>query len=96
MDILVKGAGVAGLSVAHELMSRGARVTVLDPRLGERAAGGAKSHEYETAQKSTHGAEAIAGETAAERAQSKAHEPERRRCGERGPRQMPSGCRSRG
>lgn len=38
MDILVKGAGVAGLSVAHELMSRGARVTVLDPRLGERAA----------------------------------------------------------
>jgi glycine oxidase len=38
MDVLVKGAGVAGLSVAHEVMSRGARVTVLDPRQGEQAA----------------------------------------------------------
>lgn len=38
MNVLVKGAGVAGLSVAHELTSRGARVTVLDPRPGSRAA----------------------------------------------------------
>ncbi|CAN7560969.1 glycine oxidase ThiO [Rhizobium rhizogenes] len=34
MRILVKGAGVAGLTVAHELHARGADVTVLDPRLG--------------------------------------------------------------
>ncbi len=38
MHVLVKGAGVAGLSVAHELTSRGARVTVLDPQPGSRAA----------------------------------------------------------
>lgn len=31
MRILVKGAGVAGLTVAHELIRRGAEVTVLDP-----------------------------------------------------------------
>lgn len=31
MDILVKGAGVAGLTVAHELRRRGAEVTVSDP-----------------------------------------------------------------
>lgn len=33
MRILVKGAGVAGLTVAHELSARGADVTVVDPRL---------------------------------------------------------------
>ncbi|RCW86165.1 glycine oxidase ThiO [Phyllobacterium bourgognense] len=38
MNVLVKGAGVAGLSVAHELTSRGARVTVLDPQPGSHAA----------------------------------------------------------
>jgi len=38
MNVLVKGAGVAGLSVAHELTSRGARVTVLDPQQGSRSA----------------------------------------------------------
>jgi glycine oxidase len=38
MNVLVKGAGVAGLSVAHELTSRGARVTLLDPQPGSRAA----------------------------------------------------------
>ncbi|MBZ9602770.1 glycine oxidase ThiO [Phyllobacterium chamaecytisi] len=38
MNVLVKGAGVAGLSVADELTSRGARVTVLDPQPGGRAA----------------------------------------------------------
>ncbi|MBM7047115.1 glycine oxidase ThiO [Rhizobium lusitanum] len=32
MRVLVKGAGVAGLTVAHELNARGAEVTVLDPR----------------------------------------------------------------
>ncbi|WP_288192444.1 glycine oxidase ThiO [uncultured Phyllobacterium sp.] len=32
MRILVKGAGVAGLTAAHELMARGADVTVFDPR----------------------------------------------------------------
>ncbi|MGV1835685.1 glycine oxidase ThiO [Rhizobium rhizogenes] len=32
MRILVKGAGVAGLTVAHELHGRGAEVTVFDPR----------------------------------------------------------------
>jgi glycine oxidase len=37
MDVLVKGAGVAGLSVAHDLMSGGACVTVLDPRTGGQA-----------------------------------------------------------
>ncbi|ATU91098.1 glycine oxidase ThiO [Phyllobacterium zundukense] len=37
MDVLVRGAGVAGLAVAHELMSRGARVTVLDPLTSGRA-----------------------------------------------------------
>jgi len=37
MDVLVRGAGVGGLSVAHELMSRGAHVTVLDPFKGGRA-----------------------------------------------------------
>ncbi|GAC1043478.1 glycine oxidase ThiO [Rhizobium sp. No.120] len=31
MRILVKGAGVAGLTVAHELIRRGAEITVLDP-----------------------------------------------------------------
>lgn len=31
MAVLVKGAGVAGLAVAHELMSRGLDVTVVDP-----------------------------------------------------------------
>ncbi|HEY0124142.1 MAG TPA: glycine oxidase ThiO [Rhizobium sp.] len=34
MHILVKGAGVAGLTAAHELRARGADVTVLDPRPG--------------------------------------------------------------
>lgn len=38
MIILVKGAGVAGLCVAHELWSRGAQVTVLDPSMDGRAA----------------------------------------------------------
>ncbi|UXN59698.1 glycine oxidase ThiO [Phyllobacterium zundukense] len=38
MNVLVKGSGVAGLSVAHELRSRGARVTVVDPQPGSRAA----------------------------------------------------------
>jgi glycine oxidase len=38
MNVLVKGAGVAGLSVAQELTSRGVRVTVLDPQQGGRAA----------------------------------------------------------
>ena len=33
MRILVKGAGVAGLTVAHELRVRGAEVTIFDPRL---------------------------------------------------------------
>ncbi|MBA8878637.1 glycine oxidase ThiO [Phyllobacterium myrsinacearum] len=32
MRVLVKGAGVAGLAAAHELMARGADVTVFDPR----------------------------------------------------------------
>lgn len=32
MRVLVKGAGVAGLTVAHELNARGAEVAVLDPR----------------------------------------------------------------
>src|SRR5690348_15300291 len=31
MRVLVKGAGVAGLTVAHELHARDAEVTVLDP-----------------------------------------------------------------
>ncbi|EPE95918.1 glycine oxidase ThiO [Rhizobium grahamii] len=34
MHVLVKGAGVAGLTVAHELSLRGADVTVMDPRPG--------------------------------------------------------------
>ncbi|WP_047460479.1 glycine oxidase ThiO [Rhizobium rhizogenes] len=34
MRILVKGAGVAGLTVAHELHARGADVTVFNPRPG--------------------------------------------------------------
>ncbi|TCL68387.1 glycine oxidase ThiO [Rhizobium sp. BK251] len=34
MRILVKGAGVAGLTAAHELAARGAEVTVVDPRPG--------------------------------------------------------------
>ena len=34
MRVLVKGAGVAGLTVAHELHARGADVTVIDPRPG--------------------------------------------------------------
>jgi glycine oxidase len=34
MRVLVKGAGVAGLTVAHELCLRGANVTVFDPHLG--------------------------------------------------------------
>jgi glycine oxidase len=34
MRVLVKGAGVAGLTVAHELRARGADVTVCDPRPG--------------------------------------------------------------
>jgi glycine oxidase len=34
MRVLVKGAGVAGLTVAHELHARGANVTVFDPRAG--------------------------------------------------------------
>jgi glycine oxidase len=34
MRVLVKGAGVAGLTVAHELRARGADVTVADPRPG--------------------------------------------------------------
>ncbi|WP_086996126.1 glycine oxidase ThiO [Rhizobium sullae] len=39
MRVLVKGAGVAGLTVAHELCSRGAHVTVVDPNEGlDRAA----------------------------------------------------------
>ncbi len=38
MNVLIQGAGVAGLSVAHELTSRGARVTVLDPQQGSRSA----------------------------------------------------------
>jgi hypothetical protein len=33
-DLYVKGAGVAGLTVAHELRARGADVTVADPRPG--------------------------------------------------------------
>lgn len=37
MNVLVRGAGVAGLSAAHELWSRGARVTVVDPEMGKRA-----------------------------------------------------------
>ncbi|PSH69864.1 glycine oxidase ThiO [Phyllobacterium brassicacearum] len=37
MDVLVRGAGVAGLSVAHELWSRGVQVTVVDPQIGKRA-----------------------------------------------------------
>ncbi len=37
MNVLVRGAGVAGLSVAHELWSRGVQVTVLDPEIGKRA-----------------------------------------------------------
>lgn len=32
MRVLVKGAGVAGLTVAHELKARGAEVTIFDPR----------------------------------------------------------------
>ncbi|RUM20077.1 glycine oxidase ThiO [Rhizobium vallis] len=39
MRVLVKGAGVAGLAVTHELRARGAEVTVLDPHANfERAA----------------------------------------------------------
>jgi glycine oxidase len=38
MSVLVKGAGVAGLSAAHELRSRGENVTVVDPSLGGEAA----------------------------------------------------------
>ncbi len=39
MEVLVKGAGVAGLAAAHELAARGLRVTVADPwRGGGRAA----------------------------------------------------------
>jgi len=38
MAVLVKGAGVAGLSIAHELMSLGADVTVIDPAPGGHAA----------------------------------------------------------
>ncbi|NLS19391.1 glycine oxidase ThiO [Rhizobium sp. P40RR-XXII] len=38
MRILVKGAGVAGLTVAHELHVRGAEVTVVDPGLNFRRA----------------------------------------------------------
>ena len=34
MRVLVKGAGVAGLTVAYELRTRGAEVTVFDPRPG--------------------------------------------------------------
>lgn len=34
MLVLVKGAGVAGLTAAHELLARGANVTVADPRPG--------------------------------------------------------------
>ncbi|MBZ9653186.1 glycine oxidase ThiO [Phyllobacterium lublinensis] len=37
MDVLVRGSGVAGLSVAHELRLRGARVTVFDPWSDKRA-----------------------------------------------------------
>ncbi|PSH65934.1 glycine oxidase ThiO [Phyllobacterium sophorae] len=37
MDVLVRGAGVAGLAAAHELASRGAHVTVLDPLTSGRA-----------------------------------------------------------
>ncbi|MGO4449346.1 glycine oxidase ThiO [Phyllobacterium sp. TAF24] len=32
MRILIKGAGVAGLTAAHELLARGGDITVLDPR----------------------------------------------------------------
>ncbi|MBB3234024.1 glycine oxidase [Phyllobacterium endophyticum] len=38
LSVLVQGAGVAGLAVAHELASRGARVTVLNPAKGNQAA----------------------------------------------------------
>lgn len=38
MPVLIKGAGVAGLTVAHELWSRGTAVTVLDPSAEEAAA----------------------------------------------------------
>lgn len=38
MNILVKGAGVAGLTVAYELRARGAEVTILDPFGGENSA----------------------------------------------------------
>ncbi|MBB3289396.1 MULTISPECIES: glycine oxidase ThiO [Rhizobium] len=38
MRILVKGAGVAGLTVAHELHARGAEVTVADPHANFRRA----------------------------------------------------------
>ncbi|MHC1548525.1 glycine oxidase ThiO [Phyllobacterium sp. K27] len=38
MTILVKGAGVAGLTMAYELRMRGAEVTILDPFGGERSA----------------------------------------------------------
>ncbi len=31
MRVLIKGAGIAGLTVAHELIRRGAEVTILDP-----------------------------------------------------------------
>lgn len=34
MRVLVKGAGVTGLMVAHELQARGAKVTVIDPHPG--------------------------------------------------------------
>ncbi|QND44816.1 glycine oxidase ThiO (plasmid) [Rhizobium lusitanum] len=34
MRVLVKGVGVAGLTVAHELYARGADITVFDPRPG--------------------------------------------------------------
>ncbi len=32
MRVLIRGAGVAGLALAHELAIRGARITVMDPR----------------------------------------------------------------
>ncbi|MGO7565408.1 FAD-dependent oxidoreductase, partial [Rhizobium johnstonii] len=38
MRVLVKGAGVAGLTVAYELRARDAEVTVLDPYDGFRRA----------------------------------------------------------
>ena len=38
MRVLIKGAGVAGLSVAHALVARGAEVTIFDPIAGFSAA----------------------------------------------------------